>query len=59
MSSGSAERGGSGDVIGGQMALTEGPDGVRVVTLAVERRSAGLPVGPLDQPGPALPDDWR
>lgn len=27
--------------------------------LAANRRAAGLPVGPLEKPGPALPDAWR
>lgn len=27
--------------------------------MARTRRENGLPVGPLDQPGPALPADWR
>ena len=26
---------------------------------AAKRRGAGLPVGPLSEPGPPLPDDWR
>ena len=27
--------------------------------VASERRAAGLPVGPLEAPGPPLPDNWR
>ena len=27
--------------------------------VAAKRREAGLPVGPLEDPGPALPDSWR
>ncbi len=33
--------------------------GLTAEALAAKRREAGLPVGPLDQPGPPLPDAWR
>lgn len=34
-------------------------DGLVPETFAAERRKAGLSVGPLSEPGPPLPDDWR
>jgi hypothetical protein len=33
--------------------------GLDAEKFAANRRSAGLRVGPLEQPGPALPDAWR